>query len=709
MKLELQRWLPFAALLIPAVGVCTGLGLVAAVGLQAEAPDLWLVLIAVASALVNLAILGALAVAFEYYYLRPLRSLARGTAIVVHSHSTHRLELPGVHGLGELPAGVQQLGDALYRAQREAAAVDATINRRLEAQTQQLEVVLRELSEGVLVCDAAARIRLYNPAALKLLPHPECLGLGRSVFEILGKEPLENALALLASRAQEMGSANPSGSPQGTLEPVAFVCSAVGAEGVYRGRINYLPDSGSQGAADTAQWPWGFVIALEEVSAPAAAERPLFKNRTEDLRRPLASLQAAAELLQQGSASPGSRERHLGEIIIQESQTLSRRLDELSDDLRELIGAQWPLADVLAKDLLQRVVQRAGLEESCPVPEGGPVWLRVDGHSIILLLEYLMGRLRAQGHWPLHLACQPGERRGYIDILWSGAPVGAGLLETWLEQPLEGLVAATTGTQVLRRHNSELWSEARGEGEGRLRLPLPLSKRQWQHPRPHLPERPEFYDFSLDLTRAPQALLDRPLDTLTFVVFDTETTGLQPSRGDEIIQIAGVRVMGERVLAGEVFDRLVNPGRPIPKASMRFHGISDAMVADEPPIQRVLQAFQAFAGDAVLVAHNAAFDMKFIRLKETSAGVVFDNPVLDTLLLSCHLHDHSEQHTLDAIAGRLGVDIRDRHTALGDARVTAEVFVQLLRLLRAKGVVTLGDALAAEEQMVAVRRLQTAY
>jgi DNA polymerase III subunit epsilon len=203
------------------------------------------------------------------------------------------------------------------------------------------------------------------------------------------------------------------------------------------------------------------------------------------------------------------------------------------------------------------------------------------------------------------------------------------------------------------------------------------------------------YDFDLLGKERNAKVADTPLSDLTYVVFDTETTGLLPAQGDEIVQIAAVRIVNGRRVGGEVFDTLVNPGRSIPASSTEVHGVTEAMVADAPPIAEVGRSFHKFAEGAVLIAHNAPFDMAFLRRHEKGIGARFDNPVLDTVLLSAVVFGQHETHSLDALCHRLGITIPQemRHTAIGDTIATAEAFLKMLPMVQARGFATFGQVL----------------
>jgi DNA polymerase-3 subunit epsilon len=188
------------------------------------------------------------------------------------------------------------------------------------------------------------------------------------------------------------------------------------------------------------------------------------------------------------------------------------------------------------------------------------------------------------------------------------------------------------------------------------------------------------------------------LTELSYTVFDTETTGLDPSAGDEIISIGAVRIVNGRVLQHEVFEQLIDPERPLDVKSAAIHGITPEMLEGQPTIAEVLPRFYRFCEDTVLVGHNAAFDMRFLQLKEESTGIRFTQPLLDTLLLSPVVHPQEQAHRLEAIAKRMGVNVIGRHTALGDAIVTGEIFLRMISVLAEKGIRTLRQAREASEK-----------
>lgn len=218
-------------------------------------------------------------------------------------------------------------------------------------------------------------------------------------------------------------------------------------------------------------------------------------------------------------------------------------------------------------------------------------------------------------------------------------------------------------------------------------------------PRDAAPPRPDFFAFDPFRRNDRQGLRAAPLSDLTYVVFDTETTGLRPGRGDAIVAVGAVRVVGASIRRGETFDRLVNPRRKIPPSSTRIHGIDDAMVRDAPAMAEILPAFRDFVGDAVLVGHNVAFDLNFLALHEGATGIRFTNPVLDTMFLAGLLFDDAHDHSLDGLATQFEIALNSRHSALGDAVATAEIFVRELDALAGHGITTFGTASDAAKTM----------
>lgn len=194
---------------------------------------------------------------------------------------------------------------------------------------------------------------------------------------------------------------------------------------------------------------------------------------------------------------------------------------------------------------------------------------------------------------------------------------------------------------------------------------------------------------------ASSSVLDHPLASLVYTAFDTETTGLQPSQGDEIIQIGALRVADGAIDPEHAFEALIDPQRPINPESEKIHGIKPEELVGKPTIKQVLPEFYDFCEGSVLLGHNVAFDMRFLQLKEESTRVVFRQPVIDTLLLSSVAYPNQMNHSLEASMALLGVTIEHRHSAYSDAVATAQVFLKLVPLLEERGIMTLRQAIEA--------------
>jgi len=183
-----------------------------------------------------------------------------------------------------------------------------------------------------------------------------------------------------------------------------------------------------------------------------------------------------------------------------------------------------------------------------------------------------------------------------------------------------------------------------------------------------------------------------PLIALDAVLIDTETTGLDPRKA-WIVEIAAVRLVGGRLQPNAVFRRLVRPGEPIPELASGVHGIDDAAVADAPAFADIWPELSTFIGGAVVIGHALGFDLAVLKRECERAGIDWTRPhTLDTRLLAEVAEPDLADYSLDSLAAWLGVEITDRHSALGDALACARIFLALLPKLREGGIRTLAEA-----------------
>ncbi len=634
-------------------------------------------------------------------YPLALQQLAEQARVLLSVTSEHDIAARGAPEIVQVAAAVNRLAARYRQSEREIDAKSAEARARVEEERDRFAALMSELAEGVIVCNVDGRILLYNARAAALLCEGgdyAPIGLGRSVFGLLDREQVAHAFDKIHQQFDRA-----EGRPH-----ASFVAAAPRGRAL-RVRVTPFLSGAERQVA-------GMVFTLDDVGGLLGREDQrvkLLQSLATGMRAPLANLRAAAESLASSpDMSPAQRERFV-DIVAAEARVLTERLNAALHEYADALKSGLTLEDMRVADLLavarRRITDAVGVAVDVAEP-AAELWVRVDSFAIVHAIASLAARLRAdyqvRTFW-LRAAMQG--RFAQIDLVWPGTMVASDVLLLWESEPLASGRDETPLTlkDVLERHGGEVWYETdRPRQTAWFRLLLPLGEAAPQPaPRPAtVAARPEYYDFDLfQRVDTRGALAERALATLTYAVFDTETTGLEPSAGDEIISIGAVRIVNGRLLKHEVFEQLVNPRRPISRESMQVHGIDARALANEPTIEEVLPRFHRFCEDTVLVAHNAAFDMRFLELKEAATGVRFDQPVLDTLLLSAIVHPSQDSHALDAIAERLGVRVIGRHTALGDALVTGEVFLRLLPLLAERGIVTLGQALEASRSTYLAR------
>ncbi|BBU68910.1 3'-5' exonuclease [Fluviibacter phosphoraccumulans] len=643
-------------------------------------------------------------------YVTGMAAMVEELRLMLGSNRSFRITEEGPPELRELVRAINDLA-----TQRDAYIDDvesqvAKAKANVEEEKNRLAALMSELAQAVVVSNLDGRILLYNNRARfmfeSLAKGPTSvssgalIGLGRSITSILETSQVDYARETIRIQLE-----------RGNRHPVAnFVTTTDNGQLI---RVQIAPVLRHRSEASAQQVASGYILLIENITRVLEQESlrdEVLGELTEGSRASLGTLRAAVEMLaDHPDMGAEDRDRFVG-VLASEVTRMSQRLDDTLTSLSDTLRQHWPLDDMLAADVIEaagrRIHERLKLPVDVNTMTEVPLWIRADSFSLVSALTFLATRIEEAGEVrSFALKLDSDDRFVHIDLVWTGLSMSTETVLTWEIEPMrqDHGVNPPTLREVLDRHAGEIWYQRqRTTTQASIRLLLPRATPEQDASslaaRNESADRPEYYDFDLFDRPMGQVDLDQPLSELVYTVFDTETTGLEPANGDEIIQIGALRIVNGRLLHQEHFDQLVDPRCHLKAASIAIHGITDSMLLGQPTIDLVLPAFHDFCADTVLVGHNVAFDMRFLELKEATLGVRFDQPVLDTLLLSAVAHPNQQSHSLEAIMQRLGIQMEQRHNALADATATAQVFMRILPALAEQGVVTLRQALAASQK-----------
>lgn len=655
--------------------------------------------------------LGTILDAIFNNYIIPINKLTEEVTVINFVNPSHRVKIEGSREVLRLADAINESAARLDEMRENVEQRIQLAKADLEQEKNLLAAFLAELPEGVIICNAEGRILFYNKRSREFIEgntntnsseneSSHFIGLGRSVFGAVDKNVIVHALDEIGEKLKREES------------NVAAYFVIVGKEGNLL-RVETVPILNQNRQFN------GFILIFYDITQQLQIDNQvdfLMKNLSRGIRASVASIRAAIEAILEYPHMSREQEHKFQKIIHKESLALGAILDNAATDYATHVKTEWPLVKMPARDLLQTICKRAENTLGIDIhvdQDHLDDWVNVDSYSIILAILFVLNQLKNElGVAQFSCSLSKKGRFVNIDLLWQGRSIRMETLKKWDEQPLmiekEGL--PLTLKEVIRHHEAEIWSyscrDAKNQSYLRFCLPaVESSQPDTIRTMTILPEsRPEFYDFDLFHQPGQTPEIDnRSLTSLTYTVFDTETTGLDTRGGDEIIAIGAVRMVNRRILHDEIFDQLVDPRRNVPIESTKIHGIQPEMLEGQPTIDQVLPRFHQFCEETILIAHNAAFDMKMLELKEHKTGIKFINPVLDTLLLAAVIQPAQDNHNLEAIATRLGISIIGRHTALGDALATAEVFLKFIPLLEKQGIYTLKDARLASQKTLYAR------
>lgn len=652
-------------------------------------------------------VLGVLVLHYLFkQYVEGLLRMAETLRLMLGANRNFRVKLDGPPEVQQLARAANDLAQQRDELMDDVDAQVAKAKASVEEEKNRLAALMSELAQAVVVCNLDGRILLYNNRArlqFKALAQGPTsvaggalIGLGRSIFSILEKNQVQHAQEVILQRLAA-----------GKTAMSNFITTTRSGQLLRAQMVPVLAATGSDGEAAMS----GYVLTVENITRSLEQEArrdQALHSLTEGSRSALGSIRAAVtNLIDYPDMEQELRERFV-KVVDDEAAKMSQRLDVTMAEFSDSMKTRWPLEDILGIDIIlaaqRRIDDRLKLPSKTEEIEDA-LWIKADSYSLVFALVFLASKL--QDHYEpreLRFRLTSEGKLAYLDLIWAGPAMSSETFYTWEMESMQ--VGSDTSPLSLRdmidRHGGEIWYQReKAAHRAFFRFVLPVAMPEVLHEedeRKRGSGRPEYYDFDLFKYSDDSIDLDRKLCDLTYTVFDTETTGLEPSNGDEIIQVGAARIVNNRLLRQEVFNQIVDPERPLRPEGIPIHGITEDMVRGQPTIDTVLPAFHQFCEDTVLIAHNAAFDMRFLQLKEARTGIRFSQPVLDTLLLSAVVHPNQESHKLDVILERLGIEIGKRHNALEDALATGEVFLKLVPLLANQGIVTVRQALEASEK-----------
>lgn len=591
-------------------------------------------------------------VMFDENVARPVERLAADMRARAHADVEEDIDHTPTKYLGDLGTAAAAVTANLTETRNAMAMAVGRETAKLAQEKSRLEALLAGSPDGVLFCTPEHTIALYNAQATVVLNDAEALGLNRPIAELLLPGPIMQAYDRLLQTGEDSGRAE-------------ILCATKDDARLLEARLQLMHLEGQETEAP------GYVLRLRDLGRGLlvqAQRAHLLNDLLDGVKGELPNI-----------ADPARS--HLTEL----TNDIARRKFETDTKW-------WPLEALPARNLatgLRDRLARKGIALEDDVPH---LRLRYDGFAAVRLLERLALGWAEIGAQDFKLRISVADSMtAMVSLEATGTPPDEARIKTWLSGPLTPGYTRFSGRDIVLFHGTRVVTAEAPDGRAAVRFALRLSMSE-ARTGPNAMQ----YDFDLLHARLPKKLSEARLAQLNFIILDTETTGLNP-QVDEICQVAAVRVVNGKVKVDERFDTLVNPGRTIPAASTAVHHITNAMVADAPTVPEALTRFHRFAENTVMVAHNAPFDMAFLQRREAEIGRRFDQPILDTVLLSAILFGGSAEHTLDALCDRLAITIpdKDRHTAIGDAIATATAFAKMIPMMEAAGLPTLGETIQA--------------